>query len=49
MRTWRWWPRGPIELRDAERLLVLLVDERDWDGLAGLARCLLAMLRERRG
>jgi len=45
MQTWTWWPRGPIELHDAEMLLCLLVEDHDWDGLAGLARCLIEMLR----
>ena len=47
MQTWTWWPQGPLELREAERLLELLVDARDWDGLGGVARCLLEMFGER--
>ncbi|MDH4045900.1 MAG: hypothetical protein OEW06_15735 [Gemmatimonadota bacterium] len=49
MQTWTWWPRGPIDLRDAEKLLTLLVDAKDWDGLTGLARCLIETVRERGG
>lgn len=45
MQTWTWWPRGPVTRAQAERLLVQLVDARDWDGLAGLARCLIETLR----